>query len=141
MLDVDRELVPRPTRIPVPPTERKRQILLQETAQIRILASRGFTQKLVSFDVPVEAGEERGVDVEGLTIEVPDELPQISRGDRISGLEDAPAHHVEQDVGEVVRRTESIAGLLESVGTGHDRTQTPGAFFHIVQNKLFDIVI
>ena len=52
---------------------------------------------------------------EDLPVEGPEDILQIVNGDAVRRLENPPAHHIEQDVGEMVCAAQRVAGELKSI--------------------------
>ena len=119
---LDREPVPGTARVAVPTAEAHRQVFPSQPQEMRIAATGCRGHEVGEADV-AEAVEPR--QVPRMHGEAPPlhEPGEVAGRARVAGGERAPAHDVEERVGEMVRRDDAVGRALQAVGRRHPPAQ------------------
>ena len=114
-------MVPGPAGVAVAAAEGERQVLVAEADQVRHAGLGGAGIEVGNEDGIRQAPEESGAGRVGnqqRTVAGADEVQQILLGDMAAADEDAAAHDVEGDIGEVVGGRQLVGRVLEAIGGG-----------------------
>ena len=120
VFELDRELVPRPARVPVPSAEGDRQVLAGESLELRVPEFLDPFDEVEVVELGGQGFECFAMLLEQTAIEHLNRTPEVSTRDPILIVEDSAAKDVEEHVCVVVRRDSLFSGRLESVCRSHD---------------------
>ena len=139
--DVDREPVPRPARVAVPAGERQGQVLEHQPDEIGVARRIGELADVAELGPLAERRQRLGVTIAAGPVANAEEVEQV--GDRDPGAvgEDAAAHRVEQDVGQVVGVGDRVGRVLEPVGVGQHRAQAVAPGLDVVRQSPADALL